>query len=105
MRVLSLAGLTLSLVTISGLDVRASKIDRHPSAIVYVPGMAEKLASNRTKLEAYLRKQFGSSNIRVKALAGKDSAEVYVGDEFLGIIFVDDEDYRLTLSILKEDLE
>ena len=38
-----------------------------------------------------------------------DSAEVYIGDEFLGIVFLDDEDgdrsYSFTMSILDTDLE
>ena len=38
-----------------------------------------------------------------------DSAEVYVGEEFLGVLFVDDEDgdrsFNFTMAILDTDLE
>ncbi len=38
-----------------------------------------------------------------------DSAEVYIGDEFVGIVFLDDEDgdrsYSFTMSILDTDLD
>ena len=38
-----------------------------------------------------------------------DSAEVYLGDEFIGVLFVDDEDdersYNFQMAILAADLE
>jgi hypothetical protein len=38
-----------------------------------------------------------------------DSAEVYVGEEFIGVLFVDDEDdercYNFQMAILAADLE
>nr|WP_246712336.1 DUF3126 family protein [Rhizobium rosettiformans] len=45
----------------------------------------------------------------VKARPRKDdSAEVYVGDEFLGVVFKDDEDgdlsYNFSMAILDVDL-
>ena len=62
------------------------------------------------KLEAFLRKKFELSNIQVKARPRKDdSAEVYIGDEFVGVIFRDDEDEDLSwnfqMAILEIDLE
>lgn len=61
------------------------------------------------KLEAYLQKTFKSPGIKVKARPKKDdSAEVYVGDEFVGILFRDDEDedlsYQFQMAILEFDL-
>lgn len=61
------------------------------------------------KLEAYLQKTFKSPAIKVRARPKKDdSAEVYVGDEFIGIIFRDDEDedlsYQFQMAILEYDL-
>ena len=45
------------------------------------------------KLDAYLKKLFGNARVRVVPRPKKDdSAEVYVGDEFIGVLFVDDED-------------
>jgi hypothetical protein len=43
------------------------------------------------KLDAYLRKLFGNSHIRVVPKGG-DTAEVFVGDDDLGELIVDDED-------------
>jgi hypothetical protein len=43
------------------------------------------------KLDAYLRKLFGNQGIRVVPKAG-DTAEVFVGDDDLGQLTVDDED-------------
>jgi hypothetical protein len=43
------------------------------------------------KLDAYLRKLFGNPNIRVVPKKG-DTAEIFVGDDDLGLLTVDDED-------------
>ena len=57
------------------------------------------------KLDAYLKKLFGNARIRVVPRPKKDdSAEVYVGEEFIGVLFVDDEDdersYNFQMAIL-----
>jgi hypothetical protein len=62
------------------------------------------------KLEAYLRRLFGNTKLRVVPRPKKDdSAEVYVGEEFIGVMFVDDEDdersYNFQMAILATDLE
>jgi hypothetical protein len=62
------------------------------------------------KLDAYLKKLFGNARVRVVPRPKKeDSAEVYVGDEFIGVLFVDDEDdersYNFQMAILGADLE
>ena len=43
------------------------------------------------KLDAYLRKLFGNTNIRVVPKKG-DTAEIFVGEDDLGVLTVDDED-------------
>jgi hypothetical protein len=43
------------------------------------------------KLDAYLKKLFGNANIRVVPKAG-EAAEVFVGEDDLGELIVDDED-------------
>jgi hypothetical protein len=58
----------------------------------------------------YLRRLFGNPNIRVMARPKKeDSAEVYIGEEFVAVLFVDDEDgdrsYTFQMAILDTDLE
>ena len=62
------------------------------------------------KVESYLRRTFANSAIRVVARPKKtDSAEVYIGDEFIGVLFEDNEDgdrsYNFTMAILDTDLE
>ncbi len=62
------------------------------------------------KLDAYLKRLFGNNRIRVVPRPKKDdSAEVYVGEEFVGVLFVDDEDeersYNFQMAILEQDLE
>jgi hypothetical protein len=62
------------------------------------------------KLDAYLKRLFGNAKIRVVPRPRKeDSAEVYVGEEFIGVLFVDDEDdersYNFQMAILGTDLE
>ncbi len=62
------------------------------------------------KVDAYLKKLFANPKIRVVPRPKKDdSAEVYVGEEFIGVLFVDDEDdersYNFQMAILATDLE
>jgi Protein of unknown function (DUF3126) len=63
-----------------------------------------------SKLENYLKRLFGNARIRVVPRPKKeDSAEVYIGEEFIGVLFVDDEDeersYNFQMAILGTDLE
>ena len=62
------------------------------------------------KVETYLRRLFNNTQIRVVPRPKKDdSAEVYIGEEFIGVLFVDDEDedrsYNFQMAILETDLE
>ena len=62
------------------------------------------------KVEAYLRRLFKNETIAVKARPRKDdSAEVFVADEFIGVVYRDDEDeelsYNFTMAILEMDLK
>jgi Protein of unknown function (DUF3126) len=62
------------------------------------------------KLDVYLKRLFGNAQMRVVPRPKKDdSAEVYIGDEFIGVLFVDDEDdersYNFQMAILGADLE
>jgi hypothetical protein len=62
------------------------------------------------KIENYMRTLFGNARIRVVPRPKKDdSAEVYIGEEFVGVLFVDDEDddrsYNFQMAILQTDLE
>jgi hypothetical protein len=62
------------------------------------------------KLQNYFRKVFNNASIRVVPRPRKtDSAEVMIGDEFIGIISLDTEDgdrsFAFNMSILDIDLE
>jgi hypothetical protein len=62
------------------------------------------------KLTRFFRTKFQLANIEVRRRPQKtDSAEVYIGDEFIGVIFRDDEDgelsYNFNMAILDFDLE
>ena len=63
------------------------------------------------KLTAYLRRSLGSEIVEVRVRPKKaDSAEVYARDEFIGVIYRDDEDgeddvsYNFDMAILASDL-
>jgi hypothetical protein len=60
-------------------------------------------------LEKHLRKTFQTETIEIKQRPKKkDSAEVYVAEEFIGVIYRDDEDdevsYQFQMAILETDL-
>jgi hypothetical protein len=62
------------------------------------------------KLERYLKKIFRLAELQVRQRPRKeDSVEVYVGDEFIGVIFRDDEEgetaYQFQMAILDYDLK
>lgn len=62
------------------------------------------------KLQKFLQQKFGNRALDVRPRDRKeDSVEVYVGEEFLGLIYVDDEDgdrsYNFQMAILDVDLD
>jgi len=62
------------------------------------------------RLETYLKKKFMLDAIELRQRPGADdSAEVYIGDEFIGLLFRDDEDgdlsYSFQMAILDFDLD
>jgi DNA-binding transcriptional regulator LsrR (DeoR family) len=61
------------------------------------------------RIEAYLRQKFQLPSIIVRQRPQKDdSAEVNIGDEFIGVIFKDEEEgevsYAFNMAILDIDL-
>ena len=61
-------------------------------------------------LEGYLRKKFDLDAIEVRKRHKKqDSVEVFVKEEFVGVIYRDDEDnevtYQFQMAILEDDLK
>lgn len=63
-----------------------------------------------TKLQAYLRKTFGTPRLEVRARQkAADAAEVYLGGEFLAVVSKDIDEgevcYQLNMTILELDLD
>ena len=64
-----------------------------------------------SKLTRYFQKTFKQPAIQLRQRRQKeDSCEVYMGEEFIGVVFRDDEDpddlsYNFSMAILDYDLE
>ncbi len=61
-------------------------------------------------LQSYLRKKFDLDAIEIRKRHKKqDSVEVFVKEEFVGVIYKDDEDnevtYQFQMAILEDDLK
>jgi len=61
------------------------------------------------KLQDYLRRKFANASIRVVAMKTGDSAEVFIGEESIGVLADDKEDgddsFTFRMAILDIDLE
>lgn len=64
------------------------------------------------KLQNFMRKTFGNAAIEVKPRPRKtDSAEVYIGEEFIGVMYLDEDEeddersFNFQMAILGFDLE
>jgi hypothetical protein len=70
-----------------------------------------KVNSNEVaRLQAYLRKTFGTPSLEVRPRPKKaDSAEVFVKDEFIAVLFREEEEgevsYQFQMAILDLDLQ
>lgn len=58
----------------------------------------------------YLSKRLGTDGLSIRPRKVADSVEVYLNDEILGLLYIDDEDkddisYDLNISILQQDLD
>lgn len=63
-----------------------------------------------SSLQNYLCKTFGNKNITLRARPKQvDSVEVYIGDEFIAVLYREEEDgelsYQFQMAILEIDLE
>jgi hypothetical protein len=66
--------------------------------------------SEIVKIQAYLQAKFGNPALEVRPRPRKtDSCEVYLGEEFIGVIYLDDEDgdrsFSFQMAILDVDLD
>ena len=62
------------------------------------------------KLDAYFKRLFGNADINVRARPKKtDSCEVYIADEFIGVLYLDEDEgersYNFSMAILDIDLD
>jgi len=61
------------------------------------------------RIEAHLRRTFSAANLNLKARPRqKDSAEAYIGEEFIGVVYQDEDDdgsFLFEMAILAEDLD
>lgn len=66
--------------------------------------------TERERVQRFLRTRFGAPKLEVRSRPRKeDSAEVYLNDEFIGVLSRDDEEgelcYHFAMTILEMDLE
>ena len=62
------------------------------------------------KIENFFKQKFNNKKIKIEGRANKDdSAEVFIDDEFIGVVFEDNEDgdtcFQFNMTILSEDLD
>ena len=62
------------------------------------------------KIETFFKLKFNNKKIKIEGRANKnDSAEVLIDDEFIGVVFEDNEDgdtcYQFNMTILSEDFD
>jgi hypothetical protein len=61
------------------------------------------------KLEAFFQKKFKLPTIEVRQRPKNEGAELFIGDEFIGVLYRDEEDgevsYNFTMAVLDIDLE
>ena len=57
------------------------------------------------KVNAYLKTHLGAKFTLHKRPTKTDSADLHAGDEFVGVVFVDDGGVAVEMAILEQDLE
>lgn len=62
------------------------------------------------KIEVFFKQKFNNKKFKIEGRANKDdSADVLIEDEFIGVVFEDNEDgetcFQFNMTILTEDLE
>ena len=62
------------------------------------------------KIEGFFKQKFNNKKIKIEGRTNKDdSADVLIEDEFIGVVFEDNEDgetcFQFNMTILTEDLE
>lgn len=67
-------------------------------------------ANDSARVQSYLRARFGNKRLSLARRKNKDdSADLMLEDEFIGVVFQDDEDddvcFHVQITILEEDLD
>lgn len=65
-------------------------------------------ARDINRLETYLRGKFANARISVRPRKQSDSCELYIGEEFIGVVFEDEDgdgSFMFEMAILAEDLD
>ena len=66
-------------------------------------------ADDITKLQAYLKKTLNDDIVLKTRPKAKDSAELYLGDEFLAVVYKDEDEgevaYQFQMTVLSEDIK
>ena len=67
-------------------------------------------AEEAAKVQAYLKRRFGNVDIALKPRPKvNDSVEVLLGNEFIGVIYKDEDEgeisYQFQMCIIEEDLD
>ena len=64
--------------------------------------------TDHKRIEDHLKRTFGNASIILKPRPKqKDSAEVYIGEEFIGVVYEDEDEegsFMFEMAILSEDL-
>jgi hypothetical protein len=86
---------------------RGSRFDNFEKAITLPgAGRSPKLDSETVaKLNAHLKAQIGEKFSVRKRPTKTDSADLHIGDEFVGVLFADEGGFALEMAILEQDLE
>jgi Protein of unknown function (DUF3126) len=63
-------------------------------------------AQELVRIQTYLREQLGAKTLSVRARGRiKDSAEVFVGEESIALVNLDNDGYQVQMAILDMDLD
>jgi hypothetical protein len=93
---------------IGDLSVDDDDEERSYNVRMVIPLGESQGAQDIKRLDAYLKRKFDNEKIRVVGRPKKqDSFEAYIGEEFIGVLFIDDNEtsYILELPILGIDLQ
>jgi len=79
-----------------------------PATPVFLNERSDVKDTDAKRVETHLRRTFGANGITLKARPKqKDSCEVYIGEEFIGVVYEDEDEegsFMFEMAILSEDL-